>query len=396
MTIICVGVLASYVGSLLLYKTWYLATGAGCAIALLVASAGAVRVDGLARALLPVLVYFAYLASTALWAADPATVLKWVAIDSIEIPVVGLFYLWALNSSFRTECRSMVALVYVCIPIAVGLQLIDPDATRFGYRAVALGPLVVPFCWVSWGRERSAPALGAIVAVLAVLLISRSRTPLAATLIALLASAWATSRSQWEFVRGGAWAVGVLAVLSVVLLAVPFTRPFLAETVSRLTGQDIELGDTMIEAEPFDQVRWDVFTSAVELLWKHQPLGMGYMNFMVWFEDNFGLEMPLHNSFQTWALEGGVPCLAIVAWILWRYLRSLRLPAAAGDTDAKLEAAALRCAMLATLVIGLFHQPHQAPMMFGMLGMACAFAQRHCEPRYLISRSALFGGVLAR
>jgi hypothetical protein len=359
---------------------------------LLVASTGAVRADGLARALLPVLVYFAYLASTALWAADPATVLTWVAIDSIEIPVVALFYLWALNSSFRALCRSMVALLYVCVPIAVALHLMDPEATRFGYRAVMLGPMVVPFCWLVWRRERSVLALGAIVAILAMLLISRTRTPLAATLIALLASAWGTSKNPWEFVRGGVWAAGMVTVLSAVLLVLPYTRPFLAETVSRLTGLDVELGDTMIEAEPFDQVRWDVFTSALELWWKHQPLGMGYMNFMVWFEDNFGLEMPLHNSFQTWSLEGGVPCLAIVGWILWRYFRTLRLPAAAGDADGTLQATALRCAMLGTLVIGLFHQPHQAPMMFGLLGMAYAFARRYREPRYLIPRTALYAG----
>ena len=53
LTILCVGVLASYVGSVLVYKIWYIATAAACVIAFLFVAMTAARVDGLVRAMLP-------------------------------------------------------------------------------------------------------------------------------------------------------------------------------------------------------------------------------------------------------------------------------------------------------------------------------------------------------
>jgi hypothetical protein len=388
--------LASYVASWLVYKIWYVATAAACAIALLLAVATAIRVDGLAGALFPVLAYFSYLAVTSLWASDPQVTLTWVAIDSIEMPVVALFYLWALNSPARPLCWSMVALVYLCIPITAALQVIDPEADRFGYRALAILPMLVPFCWMLWHRERSIAAVAGIASILAMLLISRSRTPLGAAIIGLLLCVWSTSTNRREFLRRGFLAFVGVMVLAVVLFALPITRPFMAATLSRLTYLDIDLGDTLIEAEAVDEVRWNVFFNGLTLWWEHQPLGMGYMNFMVWFETNAGVAMPLHNSLQTWALEGGLPCLAIVGWMLSRYFRVLGMPLREGDDDAHILASALRNAMLVTLLMGFFHQPHQTPTMFGLLGMAYAFARRYREPHYLIPRSALFACRPAR
>jgi hypothetical protein len=34
--------------------------------------------------------------------------------------------------------------------------------------------------------------------------------------------------------------------------------------------------------------------------------------------------MNLHNTFQTWALEGGLPCIGIVGVLLWKYFSILR------------------------------------------------------------------------
>jgi hypothetical protein len=396
LTLLCVGLLASYVASWLVYKIWYVAAAAACALALLLAVATAIRVDGLAGALFPVLAYFSYLAVTSLWASYPEVTLTWVAIDSIELPVVALFYLWALNSPPRQLCWSMVALAYLCIPITVVLHVVDPEAERFGYRALGILPMLVPFCWMLWRRERSVVAVLGIASILAMLLVSRSRTPLGAAVVGLLLCVWSTSTSRREFLRRGLLASAGVTVLAGLLFALPITRALMASTVSRLTYLDVDLGDTMIEAEAVDEVRWNVFFNGLALWWEHQPLGMGYMNFMAWFEVNFGNAMPLHNSLQTWALEGGLPCLAIVGWMLLRYFRVLAQPLGETDCDARILASALRNAMVITLLTGLFHHPQQAPMLFALLGMGYAFARRYREPRYLISRGALFAGLAAR
>jgi hypothetical protein len=47
------------------------------------------------------------------------------------------------------------------------------------------------------------------------------------------------------------------------------------------------------------------------------------------------------------------------------------------------------------LLTGLFHQPHQAPMMYALLGMGFAFARRYRPPAYLISRRDLFPAVVS-
>jgi O-antigen ligase len=105
---------------------------------------------------------------------------------------------------------------------------------------------------------------------------------------------------------------------------------------------------------------------------------------MPWFGDmyNFIDENPkgketvgmnLHNTFQTWALEGGLPCLCIVAMLLWKYFRILRRRIIQSNNDLEKSYYKLFViGMVCSLVVGLFHQIHQTPMLFILLGIVYA------------------------
>jgi hypothetical protein len=390
LAVLCIGVLASFVASEVIYKIWYIAAAIACCITLLLVVSGGLRIDGLVQALVPVLVYFLYLTIGSVWAAHARTTLTWVAIDAVELAIVALFYVWALNGSGRQICMAMMVLAFVCLPINVILSLTNQDAIRFGSRGLAVLPILVPFCWVAWQRYGSKLALPAIAVVLGMLFVSRSRTPLGAAVIGLGLSVLATSKNRREIVRSALWILLGLTCLLVILLAVPPTRPWLAWTFSRLLYRDIEIGDVVIEAEAIDEVRWAVFFAAIDVWWSQQPLGMGYMNFMLWFEQHFGIPMNLHMSLQTWAVEGGLPCLAIMVWIFARYFRLLSLPSSLDDADGEALALALGRAMVVILILGFFHQPHQAPAMYALLGMGYAFWRRYKRPQYLLPRTSMF------
>ena len=157
------------------------------------------------------------------------------------------------------------------------------------------------------------------------------------------------------------------------------------------------VGDQVIEAEKPDVLRWLIYNEASSRYETNWLLGIGYMNFMPWFGDmyNYSSEnlngkmvfgMSLHNTFQAWALEGGLPCLFIVTLLIFKYFSILRRRAKYSVNDLeKSYYKLLTIIMICLLVEGLFYQIHQTPVFFIMLGIVYALDDKKRNTIYRTS-----------
>jgi hypothetical protein len=349
-------VLWAYVCSSFVYKTWYIATAIALT-ALIVRRA--VRVDGLWRAVAPVLFYFAWLLAGALWATFPDLVVRWVAIDSIGIAVFVLFYIAGRNASTQAIITALISLIIPTMIVATidhVFRTTDPTATRLAPYGIVLLPLVVPFLVL---RDRW-PYRVAMAAAFALLVVGRNRVCLATAAVLLIISIVVLARER--VVRELLLHAAVVAMTIGVLLIVPTTRTPVVAMAARYVRADVALGDVYVPAQKPDGSRPMLAKASRELLPHAMPLGIGYMNMLGYTGKS------LHSMYMTFLLEGGLPCVAIVLFIAWRHARALRF--ASGDY-----AKALGIASIGILLIGLFHQVQQSPGPFMLLGLGAA-----CRP----------------
>src|SRR5690606_6711377 len=85
-----------------------------------------------------------------------------------------------------------------------------------------------------------------------------------------------------------------------------------------------------------DPLRVSIAEISRQLLWQSSGWGIGYMNFYAWYgmvtgyhaEGRTGAAIEgvnLHNSYMTWALEGGLPVCIVVGIMLWRTHRRVQV-----------------------------------------------------------------------
>jgi hypothetical protein len=355
-----------------------------------VATTGCLRLRGLVSATLPVAGYFALLLSTAVWAVEPFETFRWVAIDSIEMVVFMLFFLAGRNSS-----GSMIALalISILIPTAVMTALtywMDPLATRFAGYSLALLPMTMAFSAAgAVVSRRKWPWLLAMCAVVAFLLISRSRSPLAAAMLAAVLSVIVFGRNPMDRARKAAAGVAVLAALMILLALLPVTRPLLLTTfvrATRLLPASLEkpflvLDEAVRETAYGRRIRPRGEISERALIAERSeslaresfPRGIGYMNFQLHFEKVYGFRFALHSMYWSWFLEGGVLVALYVfacgSWLLTRLWRAL---ARSRPREDLAHGWAILIGLAAVLFQGAFHQLHQSPSLWLLLGLAAA------------------------
>src|SRR5207253_10054360 len=114
----------------------------------------------------------------------------------------------------------------------------------------------------------------------------------------------------------------------------------------------------ILKGKVIDEGREAIQKSAARMFWENLPLGIGYMNYPAFFEFHygkaFGSSLSLHNSYQTWGLETGLPGIAIVAILLYRYFSILKRKICSNsEADENALAKACIIAMLVLLVMGL-------------------------------------------
>jgi hypothetical protein len=386
-------VLWAYICSSFVYKTWYLATAiALTTLAAFAARAArnagvppaeqaaspppsptAIRIDSLLRAVAPLILYFTWLLTTALWAAFPEVVVRWVAIDAIGIAVFILFYVAGRNARATSIVTALISILIPAMIVAAIDHLrsdpADPAATRLAPYAVTLLAILVPFLVL---RERESttrwPYRIAIGVTFALLILGRNRACLATALVLLAVSIVVFARPRDALVHAV-----IVAITIGVLLIVPATRTPVVALAARIARADVTFGGVRVAAQKRDGVRPTLARLSRELLPSAMPLGIGYMNMLEYSRQATGRSSSLHNMYMTFLLEGGLPCVAIVLFLAWRHARALqmrmRFPPDAEERD---YAKALAIASVGVLLIGLVHQVQQSPAPFMLLALGAA------------------------
>jgi O-antigen ligase len=373
----CNAVIVAYFLAFIKYKTWYIAAAAALVFTAFLVAAGAVRIHGVLSDLWPIVLYFVYLFLASFQSEYGPEARHWAIADSIGILVFALFWIAGRNNDAATIRKGFVQTSYLAIASAVLVYYVEPQYSRLGAYALPFYPVAIPFLWAEIIDRRARSAWLALVLVLANLVLSRSRTPLAAGLLGLGLSFLWIGRNVAQRVKLGVVMLVCVVALGAAFMSFPTTRYFLYVFVSRITHEDVLTQEFYIPGEPFDPTRSNLNEIVSNGFRDAQPFGVGYNTVGYVYERAFGFYTPLHSIYQTWIFEGGLFCALIVAGILIRHWLALR---AARRRSARPEEAVLaRCLMFSTvamLFIGLFHQMHQGPLFYAILGMSLGFRKR--------------------
>lgn len=367
-----------------LYKSWYITTAGVLYFTVLLLLNGILKMRGLVRSSGLIVIYYLYLLLTAMWADYPDITIWYVLIESIYIIIFALFYLLSMNFEPDRIINFFVNLMPPAILIYLILYKIDPEAIRLGGYVLVLLPFALLFCALRLILSFSIRNVVFLTAGLLMLVNGMSRTPLLASGLGLfLMFVTITKRWRTRLTFVAAFVI-IGAVVTITILTIQPLRLKTAKTITRITYHDVLVGDQVIEAEKPDSVRWTIYADAWSLYKTNWLFGIGYMNFMPWYGDKYNFSfvnargktirgMNLHNVFQTWATEGGVPCLVIVTMLLWKYFNILLRRIRRSKNDLERSYCKLFViGMICLLVQGLFHQIHQAPVFFIFLGIVYA------------------------
>jgi O-Antigen ligase len=392
------------VGFLNLYKSWYIVTAAVLVIAFLLLLDGALKTRGLVRSSGLLVLYFLYLLLTATWAAYPDSTIWYLSEETIFIAIFALFYLLSLNITPDQLISFFVWLVPPAILVDLITYMTDPEALRLGAYVLVLLPFVLLFCILRLLQSFSVRNLGWVTACLVMLVIGMSRAPLLIAGLGLVLMFITIAKRRRTRIRIVVGFLIISVAATSAILAVPALRINAARSIARITYQDVIVGDEVIPAEKPDVLRWTIYADALSLYETNWLFGMGYMNFMPWFGERYSYSfenvrgketvgMNLHNVYQTWALEGGLPCVAIVASLLWKYFSILRRRIRQSKNyREKAYYKLFVVAMICLLVEGLFHQIHQTPVLFILLGIVYAFDDNSKRRTPEVARAQLKAG----
>jgi hypothetical protein len=374
----CQLVIVSYFLAMWAYKTWYVGTAVAVIVTAFAAVIGAVRIRGMLRDLWPLFLYFAYLLVASTQAEYASEARYWSFADSIGFLVACVFWVAVRNNEPAAIRAGFIYVSIIAAPVAILVYRSFPEASRLGGYALPFYPIAVPFLWAEIiGGKRRRVALLALTIVLGMLFVSRSRTPLVAALIVLAFCFLFIGRSVAQRVKLGLLLAVIITSLFVALMSFSVTRITVLTFVARVTHEDIVTAEVYIPGEPYDPTRERLDSLVVAGIRDVQPFGYGYNTTGFLFERSFGYFTPLHNIYQIWIFEGGVFCALIMLGVLIRHVAALRRARMrAPDQEHEILARCLMFSTLGMLLFGIFHQMHQGPLFYAVLGMALGLRQR--------------------
>jgi len=383
----CTLVLWAYMAATLVMRLYYGAVGCSLLVVLLLVAVGRVPLTGLGRAVTVPLLAYLWWVLGACWVPEPEDVLWWVLVEgSATLPVYSLFWLAASQLSFARLAGIWRACPLPGVIVTVVPLLLVPQERRVGWHALGVLPFVVPLLWVELlsGRRRlrAWAQLGLITATVVLL---ASRVPLALVLLLGLGSPWVLACTWCQAVR---WVSGALAgslLLVAALWGLPVTQPWLVYTVERVVSEavEVEVGEVLVTGSTADEVREALNAEALAAWRVHWLVGLGYMQFGPrWFQHHYpdlweGTATSLHRSLYTWGVEGGVPGLLLAAWLLGRHGWTLWWLCRRGQAaDVRQSGYVLGLMTVGLIVLSWWHQAHQTPTWWAVLGMVQGVAQR--------------------
>ena len=368
-----------------LYKSWYIVTAVVISFTTIFLLSGVFKTRGLIQSTIFIVTYYGYLLTTSIWAEFPKITIFYVFIESIFISIFILFYILSLNYTYEDIIRFFVYLVPPAVIIFIVSFIVDPNALRLGGNVLIILPFLSFFCVLLLIYSFSILNLIILVpSCLLMLMLGMSRAPILITglgFFLMFLTITKRFKSRCKLIT-----VFISSVLIITIAATTSqsVRLNIAKLIARTVYHDVAVDDQVVEAEKPDFVRWRIYDDARLLYKKNWLIGIGYMNFMPWFGNTYNytslntrgkeiVGMNLHNIYQTWALEGGLPCLIIVILLLWNYFKILIKKIRLSEKDfEKSYYKLLLIMMICLLVEGLFHQINQAPVFFILMGIVYA------------------------
>jgi len=325
--------------------------------------------------ILPIIIYFLFLLIGSFWALYPKQTIYYITTDLIFVfysLIFVQFYRLLGADGVHVICRNIVILSLLG---TIGQLIFLRDLTRIG-AGIPFLAVVIPFIIKDSSLSKK-KSFFLVTSAVCLLLISMSRIVIIVALVNYLLMIFLFEKGFRQKVAEVLKMFFVLGFMVLIVLAFPFTRIFLLKTIIRFTGIDLISGNDFLVVEESDLLRISLFQEATKLYPSYWFQGMGYMNFMQWFGENFNVTYEsfdtkkeivgsnLHNSFQTWALEGGVFCLFIVLIIFLKFYR-VCYKACIKNAN-KYFSILLISSLTSLLLFAFFHQLHQALVFYMIL-----------------------------
>lgn len=344
----------AYFISAAVYKRWYIVTAIALVITVTAAALGAITLRRVVPAILPFLLYHGYQFLGILWSDYPEGVIFTASSTAIGSAIA--FLAWSL---VRNHSPDAISDIFVRLPYpALAVTIIDlvtrPEAIRSGGYSLNFMALAVPFCYARIMAKRRPKWAGlSLFLALMILIVGRSRSPMAAAAIAGLLAFLLIGRGLMARLRVLALGLIALPLLAVVLMSFETTRKTALTTFVRFTKQEVLQPDLYIAAEGLDHGRAHLDELVPTLMWEAQPLGIGVGAYRFYHERAYGYPLNLHNVFELWLVEGGVVLVSIVLFILWRHVRALFRTM---KTPARDFAKCVLIMTICVLAMGVFHR----------------------------------------
>lgn len=331
--------------------------------------------------------YFLAFYVVSFWELYPGTTIEWGKFEMVQFAVAANGYVLGRVFKEETILKLLHYMGVVLVAMTVIQFAVDREAIRYGYGTQLMlclpASVLLRKYWF-------------VAVALAVMAVSRHKTPLACALLAVtityvFAKVPSTKLTVLQYhARASAIVVCVpLAIASLVLFAPELAEEF-SPAIARVLPEDttIRLAGVDIQGEERDIVRDYQIEASKDFLGEHLPQGIGYMNFLVLtgiqtsITANAGRDkeypgISLHNSFMTWILEGGVLVSFVVLLLFWRVWARISWLRQTPSRNFAVMAIAW-CAAL--LFLGVFHQVHQSMQFWATIGLIFGYYDRHKLP----------------
>lgn len=329
--------------------------------------------------LIPIYLYFIYFLFSSIWSIYPSQAIYFVINDSIYLFASILFGLIYYRFSIKGLIIFFQIIAYLSLVLTIGMFIYIPDISNLGGNSTSVLFAIFPYLFISEQKSITYKYLP-IICSLIVMLLTISRTPLASAIISALLTLYFTRKGLLLFFKSilGYLIYGIIIVGG--LSFIPYMKQIFILFIFKFSGFDFGYTNRVLVSQE-DDLRISIFNEALNVYNNYWFQGMGYMNFMKWYGEKFGVSeltangteivgMNLHNSFQTWALEGGFFALLIVFFIFFIYIKRIlfKIKRSNSTLEKNFHIVGL-INIFSFIIFASYHQLHQNIVFFILLGI---------------------------
>jgi hypothetical protein len=367
--------------------------------------------SGMREMLSLIFFYFSAFYVVSFWELFPGTTIEHGKFELINIIIAICGFIVGRNYEQRDMMMAYTYLAFVILLITALQLALDEEQIRYGYGiqlmlCLPAALLLKKYLLISCG--------------LVFMLASHHKTPLVATVL-VLTIVYLCSRNGKDNIsvpsfedeasskklKQEPYLDASMAILSVIIGLVIFAINFdeILLTVARFLpeGSFNILGVT-VEAEEVDASREYLVLNTVLLLPDYFIQGMGYMNFYVWSGPDTGVYLSrldrevagtnIHNSYMTWALEGGILVMSVVVLMVYRTARQIwRILTSKSSRAVGL---LLLSSFTALMFTAAFHQVHSTMQFWASIGLIFGYAEQLPKRRASVVIPAIQDNSLLR